>query len=196
MRLLRIDWFQLLDSLKERMSLTETALAASVGLSRSMLSQCRGGGRPLPLHAKFRLLDKLGYTLTRDLMLAALSDESRDAVLEADNGRAMRRAERAVLKNFLESQLDSLSPEARDAWFGGLRKLFRDGTQFGAAESLEEALELSETEMYSVERGHMRLPFWSRSALLEHGEQSKLIALIDSIQLGPQGAEGRGAEFG
>lgn len=181
MKLLEVDWSQQLDRLKERLSLSETALAASIGLSKSMLSQCRAGARPLPLHAKFRLLDKLGYALTRDLMLAALTDDSRDAVVEADNRRALRRAERAVVKHFLEAELDHLEPRQKAAWYSGLRSIFRDIAQFGSAGALEDALDLSESELYAVERGQMRLPFWSRTAVLESCDHSALVKLIDSL---------------
>lgn len=180
----RLDWGRLLDRLKMRMDLSDTALAAQIGLSKSMLSQCRTGARPLPLAAKYRLLDKLGYALTRDLILAALADEPREAITEADNKRAQRRAELLLLRRFLQDDVDELGVNARHAWYTGLPGCIdKDGLL--ADLSLRDALDLSSKQLRDVEAGLTKLPFWSKAAVLNNFDHSKLVALIESLPRDP-----------
>lgn len=81
-------WNRQLDSLKESSSLSsEVELSLVIGLSPAMLAHVRSGRRPLPFPAKAKLLDRLGYILTRDLMLRLLPDDAARTVIEIDNAR-------------------------------------------------------------------------------------------------------------
>lgn len=167
-----------------RMDLSDTSLAAQIGLSKSMLSQCRSGARPLPLAARYRLLDKLGYALTRDLILAALGDEPREAITEADNKRAQRRAELSRLRRFLQDEVDELGQNARHAWYTGLPECIdKDGLL--ADLSLGDALDLPAKQLKNVEAGLSKLPFWAKAAVLDNFDHSKLVALIESLPMQP-----------
>ena len=117
MLFLDIDWIAKLDLLRDRMSLNDSQVAAELGLSRSMLAQVRSGHRQLPTKAKLRLLDKLGYALTRGTVLAALSGELTETINEADNRRAQDRASLLACFNFLEDEFDRLGPGARKQFF-------------------------------------------------------------------------------
>lgn len=81
-------WVQRLNELKLRLALSEVGMARRLEISPAMLGHVRAGRRPLPVPARIRLLDALGYVLTRDLLLRLLPDDVRAAVRAADNGRA------------------------------------------------------------------------------------------------------------
>lgn len=78
-------WIDRLDELKHRLQLrTEAQLAAELGVSAVVLAQARMGKQPLPLKGKVRLLDRLGYEMTRDIVLELLPEEVRNQIKEID----------------------------------------------------------------------------------------------------------------
>ena len=81
-------WNKALDDLKERMSLESDAeLARFLSMSRQMIHQIRSGERKPPAKVVFTILDKAGYAVTRDLLLALLPDEIAKGLMERDNNR-------------------------------------------------------------------------------------------------------------
>lgn len=65
-----------IDALKLRYGWTETALAENLGLAQKQhLSKIRIGDRPVPLAAKIRAWDLLGYDFSRDAILSMLPDQ-------------------------------------------------------------------------------------------------------------------------
>jgi hypothetical protein len=82
------EWLRRLDRLKNRLGIdSDVVLASTVGISPAMLAHVRAGRRPLPLPARIRLLDKLGYAFTRDKLLEILPNEARAVITEIDNRR-------------------------------------------------------------------------------------------------------------
>jgi hypothetical protein len=82
------EWLGRLDQLKKRFGInSDVVLASTVGISPAMLAHVRAGRRPLPLPARIRLLDKLGYAFTRDKLLEILPNEARAVLTEIDNRR-------------------------------------------------------------------------------------------------------------
>ncbi len=82
------EWLARLDQLKIRLGIdSDVVLASTVGISPAMLAHVRAGRRPLPLPARVRLLDKLGYAFTRDKLLEILPNEARAVLTEIDNRR-------------------------------------------------------------------------------------------------------------
>lgn len=176
MRFLDIDWIAKLDTLRDRMSLNDSQLAAELGLSRSMLAQVRSGHRQLPTKAKLRLLDKLGYALTRGLALAALSNEVTETITEADNRRAQDRASLLVCFNFLEDEFDSLEPAKKKKFFD----LLCDLATCDRAD-LAALLDLRPAELRDVQGGDKRLHFLAKAAVVDNFDCVELANVIDQI---------------
>lgn len=97
------EWLARLDQLKERFGMeSEVVLATSVGISPAMLGHVRAGRRPLPLSARIRLVDKLGYEFTREWFLAILPSEARAVFTELDNERHNKRMRKKGPKKSLD----------------------------------------------------------------------------------------------
>lgn len=77
-------WIAKIDGFKRQSRLSDVALARRLDLSPAMLAHVRVGRRALPLQARLRLLDALGYVITRDLLLRVLPDEVRSAVIDTN----------------------------------------------------------------------------------------------------------------
>ena len=180
MLFLDIDWIAKLDALRDRMSLNDSQLAAELGLSRSMLAQVRSGHRQLPTKAKLRLLDKLGYALSRGMVLSALSNELTETITEADNQRALDRASQLACFTFLEEELDRLEPGARKKFFDLLCDLAAcDRGKLGALLGLRPA------ELREVQGSDKRLHFLAKAAIYENFDSVELAKAIDQIAPGP-----------
>jgi transcriptional regulator with XRE-family HTH domain len=74
-------WIQKIEALKRQSGLSDVALAKRLDISPAMLAHVRAGRRSLPLQARMRLLDALGYVITRDLLLRLLPEEVRSAAI-------------------------------------------------------------------------------------------------------------------
>ncbi len=171
----RPDWPALLDKLKARLDLNETQLAATIGMSRSMLSQVRIDHRPLPTKAKFVVLDKLGYALTRNLVLSALPADVSETITEADNARAQQKALISGCMAFLEREFDRLDAASR-------RKFFSRLCEVGECDRklLATALDLQPSDLQAIESASAQLPFWAKSALLENFDAAEVTSAIES----------------
>lgn len=77
-------WIQRIEGLKRQSKLSDVALAKRLDISPAMLAHVRGGRRALPLQARLRLLDALGYVITRDLLLRVLPEDVRSAVIDTN----------------------------------------------------------------------------------------------------------------
>lgn len=176
MLFLDIDWIAKLDLLRDRMSLNDSQVAAELGLSRSMLAQVRSGHRQLPTKAKLRLLDKLGYALTRGTVLAALSGELTETINEADNRRAQDRASLLACFNFLEDEFDRLGPGARKQFFDLLCALAGcDRAKLCAL------MDVRPAELREVQAGNKRLHFLAKAAIYENFDSIGLAGVIDKV---------------
>jgi hypothetical protein len=86
------QWMDNLDRLKARLKLdSDVALSYAVGVSPAMLAHVRAGRRPLPLPARLRLLDKLGYKFTRERIISLLPEDAQAAIEEIENRKHGRR---------------------------------------------------------------------------------------------------------
>lgn len=77
-------WIEKIEGLKRASRLSDVTLARRLDISPAMLAHVRMGRRALPLHARLRLLDALGYVITRDLLLRVLPDEVRSAIVDTN----------------------------------------------------------------------------------------------------------------
>lgn len=91
-------WVQKIDGVKRESRLSDVALARRLDISPAMLAHVKMGRRVLPLHARLRLLDAIGYVITRDLLLRVLPEEVRSAII--DTNAAMTEA------NYVQSGSD------------------------------------------------------------------------------------------
>ena len=73
-------WVKHIDVFKRRSRLSDVALAKRLDISPAMLAHVRVGRRTLPLQARLRLLDAIGYVITRDILIRILPEEVRSAV--------------------------------------------------------------------------------------------------------------------
>lgn len=168
------NWPALLDKLKLRLDLNETELAATIGLSRSMLSQVRIDHRPLPTKAKLVVLDRLGYVLTRGMVLSALPTELSATISEADNARAQEKAMVAVCRMFLEEDFDRLDPPARKRFVSQLCVVGECDRKV-----LAKALEIRPSDLRAIESAESKLPFWAKTALLDNFDAAELNSAIE-----------------
>jgi hypothetical protein len=77
-------WIEKIEGLKRDSRLSDVTLARRLDISPAMLAHVRMGRRALPLHARLRLLDALGYVITRDLLLRVLPNEVRSAIVDTN----------------------------------------------------------------------------------------------------------------
>ena len=77
-------WTKNIDVFKRRSRLSDVALAKRLDISPAMLAHVRVGRRALPLQARLRLLDAMGYVITRDLLLRILPEEVRSALVDTN----------------------------------------------------------------------------------------------------------------
>jgi len=77
-------WIRQLEDFRQRSKLTDVAIAKRLDISPAMLAHVRMGRRALPIHGRVRLLDALGYVVTRDLLLRVLPEELRSAVIDTN----------------------------------------------------------------------------------------------------------------
>ncbi|MDC8785996.1 helix-turn-helix domain-containing protein [Roseateles koreensis] len=103
-------WIQRIEGLKQQAKLSDVALAKRLDISPAMLAHVRVGRRALPLQARLRLLDALGYVITRDLLLRVLPEEVRAAVV--DTNAAMTEAHYRPKETGADDSLE-LPPEWR-----------------------------------------------------------------------------------
>ena len=176
MLFLDIDWIAKLDTLKDRMALNDSQVAAELGLSRSMLAQVRSGHRQLPTKVRLQLLDRLGYALTRGAVLAALGNELTETITEADNKRAQDRTSLLACFNFLEDEFERLGPAARRQFFDLVCVLAScDRKKLGALMGVRPA------ELREVEAAERRLHFLAKAALYENFDSVELAGVIDQV---------------
>jgi hypothetical protein len=83
---------ELIDETKYRLGLRfDGQVAALIEVTKQTISDARAGRKRLPVVARFRLWDKLGYAYTRDAVLWIMG-EAGERVKEADNARAAKKA--------------------------------------------------------------------------------------------------------
>ena len=83
----------LLDQLRKRFQCsTDTELAEVLGISCGHLSYVRNGHRELSTKLRLRALDKLGFGMVRDALLAVTPQKLGDTLRKLDNERAKKNA--------------------------------------------------------------------------------------------------------
>ncbi len=90
-------WVSCIDKLgKQVKARSDSELAQGLKIGQSMISQERAGRGGLSSIAKIRILDKLGYTAARSLLLDLLPPKTAKRLKELDNLRFKKRGRKVV----------------------------------------------------------------------------------------------------
>lgn len=170
-----MDWNRLLDRLKTQLGCNETELGEVLGISRSMLSQCRSGTRPLPATVKIKLLDKLAYRLTRQKILSVLPDEFAAAVQAADDSTFLSRASRLAVLRFIE-EFENQPSLVKELFVENLCAL-----NSCSREVLSKTLGLEDEQLQQVIDGKEKLPFWAKQSILDNFDLVELSTAVDQF---------------
>ena len=83
------DWVALVGSLRvDRPTASLGEIAATLGVSDSMLNHILAMRRKMPMACKIRLLDALGHTITRGELAGMMPANARQALSESDRSRS------------------------------------------------------------------------------------------------------------
>lgn len=168
------QWAELMDSLRVEQGWTDTQLGKHIGISISMIRQCRIQMRPLPPAAKVRILAAMGVEMTRSSLIAALPSAVKEAVVAADGQSSFVR--RTLIYGFFD-RLDA--GEASDVVAG-----FFDGLATIAGvdlAGLAERLGLSPTELTDLREGRRPIPFLVKVSITESFTAQDMGPLILSL---------------
>jgi DNA-binding Xre family transcriptional regulator len=93
-----MDWLKELDKLKAARQYTDTELAATLGISKGFLSDLRSGRRPMPTAVRLAIVDRMGYDLTRNVLISILPIEIQQKVMDIEVARGKRAAAKKAAK--------------------------------------------------------------------------------------------------
>jgi hypothetical protein len=77
-------WIRQIEEYKQKSRLSDVAVSKRLDISPAMLAHVRMGRRSLPMQGRLRLLDALGYVVTRDLLLRILPEDMRNAIVDTN----------------------------------------------------------------------------------------------------------------
>lgn len=153
-------WARLMDLFRDEMAWTDTRLSEHIGISISMIRQCRILLRPVPQPARVRIMGAMGIEVTLSSLVAALPLGVREAVDEAN------RDIQVIRETLVYSFFDRLDTEEGgyiiNDFLAGLARIA--GV---AEEGIAERIGLSTEELEKVKVGEKPLPFRSKMAIFE-----------------------------
>lgn len=153
-----VAWAQLMDQFRDEQGWADTRLSKEIGISISMIRQCRVHMRPLPPPARIRTLGAMGVEVTLSTLLAALPEPIREAV-EAANQQSQVVRETLVYGFF--DRLDAGgSPDLVSAFFDGLAAIS------GLSDSEQASrIGLSLEDFIQIRTGRRPIPFRVKMAI-------------------------------
>lgn len=96
LRMQYVNWNEKIEQYKQRFGFTSDAQVASdLGITRGALNNFTRGHAPWPTALKIAILDRLGYAVTRNVLLGLVPQREAAHFLELDHARARKRIERA-----------------------------------------------------------------------------------------------------
>lgn len=94
-----MDWITKIRELAEARKMSLRQLAADLGVSQQFLNDVVNSKRAPSLKLKLAVLSRIGYDAPRDALLELLlTDEQKEAVLEWEHERGVKRAEKLAQK--------------------------------------------------------------------------------------------------
>ncbi|AXQ51154.1 MULTISPECIES: hypothetical protein [Pseudomonas] len=169
-----VAWAQLMDRFREEQGWADTRLSKEIGISISMIRQCRVNMRPLPPPARIRTLGAMGVEVTLSTLLAALPEPIREAV-EAANQQSQVVRE-TLLYGFFDRLDAGGSPDLVSAFFDGLAEIS------GLSETEQASrIGLSLEDFTSIRKGRKPIPFRVKMAISGSYTANELGPLILSL---------------
>jgi transcriptional regulator with XRE-family HTH domain len=168
------QWAELMDLLRVEQGWTDTQLGKQIGISISMIRQCRIQMRPLPPAAKVRILTAMGVEMTRSSLIAALPSAVKEAVVAADGQSSFVR--RTLIYGFFDRLDAGEGADVVAGFFDGLATIA--GVDLAG---LAERLGLSLTELTCIREGRKPIPFLVKVSIIESYTAQDMGALILSL---------------
>ncbi|WP_143024505.1 hypothetical protein [Pseudomonas abietaniphila] len=165
------DWAQLMDQFRNEMGWTDTKLSEQIGISLSMIRQCRMQVRPMPPPARIRTIGAMGVEVTLETLLAALPSTIREAV--EDVNLQWQTVRETLIYSFFD-RLDAGEPgHVVQCFFDGLVEL--SGLD---QNSLARRVGLGVHDFVAVRSGHLPIPFRTKVAISNTFSAQELGRLI------------------
>lgn len=168
------QWAELMDLLRVEQGWTDTQLGKRIGISISMIRQCRIQMRPLPPAAKVRILAAMGVEMTRSTLIAALPSAVKEAVVAADGQSSFVR--RTLIYGFFDRLDAGETAEVVAGFFDGLATIAAVDLA-----GLAERLGLSPSELTDLREGRRPIPFLVKVAITESFTAQDMGPLILSL---------------
>ncbi|WP_282366436.1 hypothetical protein [Pseudomonas sp. PS02290] len=168
------EWTELMDMLRVERGWSDTKLGKEIGISISMIRQCRIQMRPLPPAAKVRILSAMGVEVTRSSLIAALPSAVKEAVAAADLQSSFVR--RTLIYGFFDRLDAGESADVVGGFFDGLAAIAGVDQQ-----GLAERLGLTLDELTSLRQGLRPIPFLVKVAITESFTAHDMGPLIISL---------------
>lgn len=168
------QWAELMDCFRLEQGWSDTQLSRRIGISISMIRQCRIHLRPLPPAARVRILAAMGIEMTRSSLIAALPAAVKDAVEAADSKSSFVR--RTLVYGFFDRLDAGEAVEVVAGFFDGL------GAIAGVKSAgLAERLGLSMSELADLCEWHRPIPFRVKVAITDSFTAQDMGPLILSL---------------
>ncbi|AVX93377.1 hypothetical protein PkP19E3_35400 (plasmid) [Pseudomonas koreensis] len=168
------QWTELMDLLRVEQGWSDTQLGKQIGISISMIRQCRIQMRPLPPAAKVRILSAMGVEVTRSSLIAALPSAVKEAVAAADGKSSFVR--RTLIYGFFDRLDAGETVDVVSGFFDGLATIA--GVD---QEGLSERLGLTLDELTALRLGQRPIPFLVKVAITESFTAHDMGPLILSL---------------
>lgn len=168
------QWAELMDLLRVEQGWTDTQLGKRIGISISMIRQCRIQMRPLPPAAKVRIQAAMGVEVTLSSLIAALPSAVKEAVVAADGQSSFVR--RTLIYGFFDRLDAGEAPEVVAGFFDGLAEIA--GVELAG---LSERLGLPLNELLDLREGRRPIPFLVKVSITESFTANDMGPLILSL---------------
>ncbi|MBX8556980.1 hypothetical protein K5D43_21115 [Pseudomonas cichorii] len=168
------EWTELMDMLRIEQGWSDTKLGTQIGISISMIRQCRIQMRPLPPAAKVRILSAMGVEMSLSSLMAALPTAVKKAVADANGQSSFVR--RTLIYGFFDRLDAGETVDVVAGFFYGLAGI-AGVDQAGLADRLG----LTVDELVALRQGQRPIPFLVKLAITESFTAHDMGPLILSL---------------
>lgn len=169
-----VEWATLMDTVRREKEWTDTQLGKCIGISLSMIRQCRTHSRPVPPAARVRLMAAMGVEMSRTALLAALPAAVKTAVEDADaNSSSLRKA---LIYDFFDRLDAGEDADVTRRFIDGLAEIA--GTDLTV---LADRLGVTLADLVDVRGGKRPIPFHAKMTISESFSTQALGTLVISL---------------